>query len=437
MYLKSWAMRSTYKRLGDFIERLDEFNDGMKVSELLGISNQKYFQKAKTNTIGIDLKKYRVVRTNQFAFNRATTRNGDKISIALRQGPDCIVSPSYRIFKSKDEQVLNSEYLMMWFRRPEFDRFARFKSHGSAHEFFDWDEMCEVELPVPTIQRQQEMVAEYNTVVNRIKLNEQLNQKLEETVQTIYRRWFVEFEFPISKEQASEMGKPELEAKPYKSSGGKRVWNEELGMEVPKGWGVYNLGDKCSKIGSGSTPRGGKESYKESGISLIRSMNIHDYNFEAKELAFISSKQAAKLKNVEVLENDILFNITGASVARCTKVPTNVLPARVNQHVAIIRTRDLCYSNYLMSTLCSEENKRRLIGISDSGSTREAITKDDLEKFKIPFPDKAVCLSFDNFFNSLFKHRESLTNESQALSILNMLLLSKMTKVELQEREVV
>lgn len=187
-------MKLNYKSLGQFIEPCDEKNARNEIpdSMLRGISNHKYFQQAKTNTIGVDLSKYRVVRKGQFAFNRATTRNGDKISIALRQGADCIVSPSYRIFQSKDENILNSEYLMMWFRRPEFDRYARFKSHGSAHEFFDYNEMCEVELPVPTIDEQREIVKEYNTVTNRIKLNEQLNQKLEETAQALYKHWFEE-----------------------------------------------------------------------------------------------------------------------------------------------------------------------------------------------------------------------------------------------------
>ena len=151
-------MKSNYKRLGDYIVPCDEKNTGNIIKKLQGISNQKYFQKSHTNTIGVDLEKYRIVRTGQFAFNRATTRNGEKISIALRQEKDCIVSPSYRIFKSKNENVLNSEYLMMWFKRPEFDRFARFKSHGSAHEFFDYGEMCEAELPIPSIEKQREIV---------------------------------------------------------------------------------------------------------------------------------------------------------------------------------------------------------------------------------------------------------------------------------------
>ena len=133
-------MRSNYKQLGNFIQPSNEFNEGMFVKELLGISNNKYFQNSHTNIIGIDLQTYRIVRTGQFAYNRATTRNGDKISIALNQGKDCIVSPSYRIFEVIDENALHPEYLMMWFRRKEFDRYARFKSHGSAHEFFELEQ---------------------------------------------------------------------------------------------------------------------------------------------------------------------------------------------------------------------------------------------------------------------------------------------------------
>jgi type I restriction enzyme S subunit len=106
---------------------------------------------------------------------------------------------------------------------------------------------------------------------------------------------------------------------------------------LPEGWRFGKIKTICEKIGSGSTPTGGKESYFTTGISLIRSTNIFDFNFSFEDLAFISDEQAYKLKNVEVKENDILFNITGVSVARCCMVPKNVLPARVNQHVMIIR----------------------------------------------------------------------------------------------------
>src|SRR5690606_18793294 len=218
-YLNLWAM--SYKRLGDFIVEKVEFNENNKYTLLQGVSNGKYFQKAKTNTIGIDLSKYRVAHHNQFVFNRATTRNGDKISIALLKGESCIVSHSYRIFEVKDENVLNSDYLILWFMRPEFDRYARFKSHGSAHEFFDMDEMCEVELPVPPIEKQRAIVAQYQSVADKIKVNEAICEKLEATAQALYKHWFVDFEFPNK------------EGQPYKSSGGAMVYNEELEKEIP------------------------------------------------------------------------------------------------------------------------------------------------------------------------------------------------------------
>lgn len=182
----------SYKRLGDHIIEKVEFNDGNKYKLLQGVSNNKYFQKAKTNIIGIDLAKYRVAHHNQFVFNRATTRNGDKISIALRKGESCIVSPSYRIFEVRDENLLHPDYLQMWFTRPEFDRYARFKSHGSAHEFFDMEEMCEVELPIPSIEEQRQIVAQYQSIANKIKVNEQICEKLEATAQALYKHWFVD-----------------------------------------------------------------------------------------------------------------------------------------------------------------------------------------------------------------------------------------------------
>ena len=141
-----------------------------------------------------------------------------------------------------------------------------------------------------------------------------------------------------------------------------------------------------NKIGSGSTPKGGEGSYQESGISLIRSQNIHDNKFIEKGLAFIDEIQAKKLNNVEVQKNDILFNITGASVARCCIVEDKYLPARVNQHVSIIRTNEKALYQYVQKCLVSNSNKTKLLEISQGGTSREAITKLQLEEFEIILP---------------------------------------------------
>lgn len=149
---------------------------------------------------------------------------------------------------------------------------------------------------------------------------------------------------------------------------------------------IVTLQNITSKIGSGATPRGGKAAYLDSGITLIRSMNVYDNEFYPKGLAFINNEQARKLNNVTVEENDILFNITGASVCRCCIVENNYLPARVNQHVSIIRTNDKAIPKFVQQLLISSKFKTELLELADNSSTREAITKQQLEDFKIPLP---------------------------------------------------
>lgn len=150
-------------------------------------------------------------------------------------------------------------------------------------------------------------------------------------------------------------------------------------------WKQSRLGDLTTKIGSGATPRGGGDSYKEEGISLIRSQNILDFRFSPSGLAFIDDSQARELANVAVSKDDVLLNITGDSVARCCKVDQNVLPARVNQHVAIIRgKKDLLSQDFLLYSLIF--NKDLLYQLSEIGATRRALTKGMLENFLILSP---------------------------------------------------
>jgi type I restriction enzyme, S subunit len=154
----------------------------------------------------------------------------------------------------------------------------------------------------------------------------------------------------------------------------------------PKGWEVAGLGNHTTKVGSGATPKGGNESYKDDGIALIRSLNVRDGEFQWKNLARIDDKQAEKLSNVVVNEEDVLLNITGASVARVCRVPKTVLPARVNQHVCIIRTTDDIEPKFLEKLLLTGSMKHKLLGIGESGATRQAITKSQVLALGIPLP---------------------------------------------------
>ena len=189
-----------------------------------------------------------------------------------------------------------------------------------------------------------------------------------------------------------------------------------------------SLSEICSKIGSGATPKGGKESYIEEGISLIRSTNVFDYSFSYSELAHITQEQADVLSNVEVEANDVLFNITGVSVTRCCIVPDDVLPARVNQHVMIIRPingKDMSY--YLMFSLCNPDNKNKLFGIAQSGSTREAINKQEMDTFQIILPSDKQIAEFGNIAHKSYSKIKQNSAEIRKLSDMTSILLSQLS----------
>ena len=237
--------KAEYKRLGDYIREVNVRNRELKVTNLLGVSISKEFMPSIANTIGTDMSTYKIVERRQFAYGPVTSRNGDKVSIALLDGyDDAIISQAYTVFEVIDHEQLIPEYLMMWFRRPEFDRYARFHSHGSAREIFDWDELCDVMLPIPSITRQHEIVAEYETLTNRIRLNNQMIQNLEATAQALYRKTFVD---NIDKEN------------------------------LPEGWRMGTIGEFCKEMKSGGTPsRSHNEYWDKKDYPWLKSGEVHN-----------------------------------------------------------------------------------------------------------------------------------------------------------------
>ena len=188
-------------------------------------------------------------------------------------------------------------------------------------------------------------------------------------------------------------------------------------------WRLTKLRTITTKIGSGATPRGGKKSYKNSGITLIRSLNVYDFGFDYNGLAFIDDEQAEGLSNVEVQPNDILLNITGASVARCCMVPTKLLPARVNQHVAIVRVNSAVADPYfVLCCINSPQYKHHLLTLAQGGATREALTKDTIGDFEIllpPLPTQrkiaAVLGAYDDLIENNTRRIQILEEMAQAL----------------------
>lgn len=383
-------MKSNYKALYELVERIDERNSDGSVTDLLGVSIDKCFIKSVANTNGTDLTKYKVIRKDDFAVSLMQVSRDSKIPVArLDEYDKAIMSPAYPIFRVKDKKVILPEYLDMWFKRPEFDREAAFIAVGGVRGSMPWEEFEKMQLPVPPIEEQLEIVASYKAITDRIALKRRINDNLVSTLQSIYKKMFLE--------------------------------SQNTYMTTP-------LADLCSKIGSGATPKGGKAAYFDKGISLIRSMNVFDYFFSYPELAHISQIQANALANVEIQQADVLFNITGVSVTRCCVVPDDVLPARVNQHVMIIRPyKGKNMSYYIMCTLCTSENKAKLLGIGQSGSTREAINKQELESFEIPVPSDEELESFGKIATKIYAFIFSNTNEIRMLCDMKDTLLTKLS----------
>lgn len=247
-------MKEGYRLLGDFIQSVDERNRDLKVDYLLGVSISKQFIPSIANIVGTDLSSYKIVRTGQFAYGPVTSRNGEKISIALLRDKDCIISSSYTVFEVVNKNALDPEYLMLWFSRPEFDRYARYMSHGSVREIFDWDELCKVELPVPSIDKQRSIVKAYQTITERIELKRRINDNLEATAMAIFRSHFVTF--------------------------------EKYGGKIPATWVKATIGDVVS-VARGASPRPIQKFMSETGMPWVKisdaSASVSKYLFGTAE----------------------------------------------------------------------------------------------------------------------------------------------------------
>lgn len=267
-------------------------------------------------------------------------------------------------------------------------------------------ERVEVDVPELAIQRViGETLSAYDDLIEN---NRRRIALLEESARLLYREWFVRLRFPGHEHT--------------------RIVNG-----VPEGWKKVTLGELATKIGSGVTPRGGDASYLTEGIPLIRSMNIYDDRFDSDGLAFISDEQAARMANVTVQSRDILINITGASVARCCMAPERFVPARVNQHVMIIRVDPSKASPcFVHAAINSEERKRQLLSYAQKGSTREALTKEGLSNFEITLPPPELVAHFGEIAECSFLQRETLALQNQKLRTARDLLLPKLMSGEIE-----
>ena len=374
--------RSDYKRLGDYIREVNVRNRDLAVTNLLGVSISKEFIPSIANTIGTDMSSYKVVRPNQFAYGPVTSRNGDKISIALLHGSEyAIISQTYIVFEVRDEETLMPEYLMMWFRRPEFDRYARFHSHGSTREVFDWNEMCNVLLPVPSIERQRAIVAEYETLSRRIDLNRSMIAQLEATAQTLYCKMFVDDIDP---------------------------------EHLPAGWRVGALTDIATYMNGTACQKYTAKSKKILPVLKIRELS---QGFCDQNSDFVDTSIS---KDFIVNNGDVIFSWSASLFIdiwcgnKCA----------LNQHLFKVTSEAYPKWFYFLWTHSHIKEWTRMI--SAKATSMGHIKREDLENAPVIIPTENVLKSLDVYMHPIFDLYVHKKKETLLLTELQSLLLAKM-----------
>lgn len=358
-------MKNEIHRLGDYIREVDVRNKDLKVTNLLGVNLNKQFFPSIANIIGTDLSKYKVIKKGQFGCKFMSVGRDGILPISLLKNDGfAIISSAYYAFEVIDENILSSDYLMMWLRRPEFDRQLWFYSGGDVRGGVNYGDFCEMPIIIPSIEQQREIVSEYETISKRIKLNEQIIQNLEATAQTLYHKMFVE---GIDKEN------------------------------LPEGWRIGTLGE-IAEINSGKTcseksdKRDNQHKYPVAGASGIIGFSS-TYNFDEKLM-------------------------TIGRVGTLGVVNRYHAKMYMADNVLIIRSNYYEYCYQLLNSLDYNEITK--------GGVQSLITQTDLKESSIIIPSKENLELFENESYSLYSFVEIKKQENEKLIELQSLLLAKM-----------
>ena len=389
-------MKNNDRKLGDYIQPVDVRNSDLKVSHLLGLSIDKCFIESIANTIGTDFRPYKIVKKGQFAYGPVTSRNGEKITIALLEEPECIISSSYAVFEITDTSKLLPEYLMLWFSRPEFDRYARYKSHGSVREIFDWDEMCRVELPVPDIKEQQKIVDTYNAITNRIRIKQKINENiLKQGIQIVQN--FVG--------NAIYSNKTDSEIEEIKSS-------------LPINQKMITIKEFCMNTKSGSTPSRTEIDYWKNGnIPWLKSGEVHN-NITVETEEYITKKATEETSAKLLPENTVLMAMYGVTAG---EVGYLGIEATTNQAICGMICNSIEDATYLYFALL--QNQKEISSLANGGAQNN-LSKELIENLKIVIPENISELKLNVLVRNLILN----TKELQKLNQLKQLIVSQISK---------
>ena len=361
-----------YKRLGDYIREVNVRNRELKVTNLVGLTIDKAFIPSVANIIGTDLSTYKVIEKEQFACSLMQVSRDGKIPVAMFEEDAAIMSPAYPMFEVVDKTILLPRYLMMWFSRKEFDREASFYAVGGVRGSLTWEDFCNMRLPVPSIERQREIVSEYETLSRRIRLNEQMIAKLEETAQTLYRKMFVD---GVDKEN------------------------------LPEGWRWGKLGEVAVIKAGGDKPKEFSEKKTD-----IYNIPVYANGIENKGIFGYTSKPVIKKKSITISAR--------GTIGYCFLRKQPYVP--IVRLIVIIPNNEVM-TQYLYYYLDSSS-------IKGSGSVQSQLTVPDMEDLQILIPSNQIMQEFHEEVEIIDNSIELREQENEILTELQSLQLARMGK---------
>lgn len=380
-----------YKRLGDYIREVNTRNRDLKVTKLVGLTIDKAFIPSVANVIGTDLSNYKVIQREQFACSLMQVSRDGKMPVAMFEEDEAIMSPAYPMFEVIDKTVLMPQYLMMWFSRSEFDREASYYAVGGVRGSLTWEDFCDMKLPIPPIERQREIVAEYETLSKRIRLNEQMISKLEETAQTLYRKMFVD---GIDKEN------------------------------LPEGWRMGKLGEVATVKYGYAFP---SDWWQTNGISVIKIGSIKNNTIKVEDCDFVTKDKLEIAKNYIANKGDIVIAMTGATLGKIALVPQDGF--MINQRVGLfdLGQHPLQKAPYLYWTLQREDIINEIITVGGD-SAQANVSNSDIEKIEYAIAPINEIETFNIMTTDILNLIILKHNGINKLTELQSLLLARMGK---------
>lgn len=364
--------------IGKYIHLTDTRNFDVSVNNLVGLTVEKRFIPSVANVIGTDLSKYKVIKQGQFACSLMQVSRDGKMPVAMYKGKPAIMSPAYPIFEVQDENNLLPEYLHMYLSRPEFDREAVFRAVGGVRGSLDWNDFIEMKIPIPDIDEQRKIVAEYQTIEKRIENNNRLIHALEQTAQNIYHHTFVENIDPEN---------------------------------LPEGWRVDGL-KKIARINMGQSPEGENLNIENEGDVFYQGRADFGTRFPSVRVYTTDARKYAE-------KYDILMSV------RAPVGDLNVTRERCAIGRGIAAITPLKGFSFVYYTLLNQTEQFRKA--NDEGTIFGSIGKDDLNELKIIVPDEKSISEFNAKVRKLDCFIDSIDKENKFLLKIKDLLLSKLS----------